>query len=215
VSLLRGFVSVGFVVFAFVLIGVWLGTESRLFAQHNPSTALAGAWTINEEASDHPDQSSIDRTSDNEGRGRQRGGGGFGRGGIGGRGGFGRGSGGGGAVDPEKMARMRDAMRDIMNPPAHLRIVQSGSLVIVTGPDGRTTRLAPDGKKIKDESTGVERHSKWEGEKLVSEISGAGPGKITETYWVDPEHHQLHRAVHVENTRRPLSASHVYDADAR
>ena len=213
-SLLRGVVSVGFVVFAFVLIGVWLGTESRLYAQHNPPTPLAGAWTINEEASDHPDQSSIDKTSDNEGRGHQHGGGGF-RGGMGGRGGFGGGPSGGGNPDPEKMARMRAAMRDIMNPPAHLTIVQSGSLVIVTGPDGRTTRLAPDGKKIKDESTGVERLSKWEGEKLVSEISGAGPGRITETYWVDPEHRQLHCAVHVENTRHPLSASHVYDADAR
>ena len=77
---------------------------------------------------------------------------------------------------------MRDVMRDIMSPPDHLTIVQAGTMIIITGADGRTTRLSPDGKKIKDESTKIERKTVWTDGKLVSEISGLGQGKVTETY---------------------------------
>ena len=45
---------------------------------------------------------------------------------------------------------------------------------MLTGADGRTTRLSPDGKKIKDENTKIERKTKWDGGKLVSEINGLG-----------------------------------------
>jgi hypothetical protein len=107
---------------------------------------------------------------------------------------------------------MRDAMREIMNPPVHLIIVQTETMIIVTGPDGRTTRLSPDGKKVKDESTKTERKTKWDGLKLVSEISGLGPRKITETYSVDPERRQLHVDVQVE--QRPDTIHRVYDADS-
>ena len=70
---------------------------------------------------------------------------------------------------------MRDAMRDVTEPSERLTIVQTDSMVLITGADGRTTRLSADGKKIKDENTGVERKTKWDGGKLVSEISGLGP----------------------------------------
>ena len=60
-----------------------------------------------------------------------------------------------------------------MEAPERLTIVRTESLVIVTTGDGRTTRLSPDGKKIKDDSTGIERKSKWDGNKLVTEITGA------------------------------------------
>ena len=72
-------------------------------------------------------------------RRRRGGGGGFGGGGFGGGG---RGGGQGTpAGDPEETARRRNAMRDILNPPDRLTIVQTDSMVIITGPDGRTTRL--------------------------------------------------------------------------
>jgi hypothetical protein len=205
--------SVALIVSAVVLISVWLGTETRLHAQNKPSTALVGAWTLNDEASDHQGQSSNgdDKGSDT---GHQRGGGGFGRGRFGGGFGGPRAGSGGGNFDPEQMARIREAMRELMIPPKHLTIIQNGTTIVLTAPDGRTTRLSTDGKKVKDESTNIERRTKWEDDKLVSEISGLGSGKVTETYWVDSEHHQLHRQLHGENTRRPLSASYVYDADA-
>jgi hypothetical protein len=131
-------------------------------------------------------------------------------------GGMGRGGMGGGRGNPDDMARMRDAMRDVMNPPEHLTITQTETMVVITSQDGRTTRLSPDGKKIKDESTGIERKTKWDGAKLVSEISGLGPGKMTETYTVDEEHHRLHVAIQMEGGRaQPRTTNRLYDADAR
>ena len=86
---------------------------------------------------------------------------------------------------------MRDAMRDVTTPSDHLTITQSDTTIVLTGADGRTTRLSTDGKKIKDENTKVERKTKWDGGKLVSEISGLGNGKMTQTFTVDPDTKQL------------------------
>ena len=185
------------------------------------STALVGAWTLNKELSDSPpDGASGDREGGSPrganrggggGGGRRRGGGGFG----GGFGGGGRGGGGQGApaADPQEVARMRDAMRDLLNPPDRLTIVHTESMIIITGPDGRTTRLSADGKKIKDDSTKIERRTKWEGGKLISEIGGLPIGKITETWSVDSERHQLRVSLKNDDDRRPLMVTHVYDAD--
>ena len=118
--------------------------------------------------------------------------------------------------NPEDMARMRDAMRDLMNPSDHLTITQTDSMVVMTAADGRTTRLSPDGKKIKDENTGIERRTKWEGGKLVSVINGLGRGKMTQTFVADPEHHQLRITVQMEGGGRSGEArtiTHVYDRD--
>jgi hypothetical protein len=199
-------------------------------APQNPAAvtgSIAGAWTLNADLSDKPADRG-DRGERGDGDARGRGNGGFGRGG--GRGGYGgggyggRGMGRGGnnpgtGMNPEAMARMRDAMRDVTNPSDHLTIVQTDSMVVVTGADGRTMRLSPDGKKIKDENTGVERKTKWDGGKLVSEISGLGPGKMTQAFAVDPESHQLRVTVLMEGrggqSNQPRTITHVYDADAR
>jgi hypothetical protein len=120
---------------------------------------------------------------------------------------------------------MRDAMRDLTNPPSHLTIVETDSMVVLTSADGRTTRLAPDGKKVKDDNTGIERKTKWDGEKLVTEISGLGPmGKATQTIAADPENHQLRIVVQMEggggrqpagnsSSSRGRTVTHVYDDD--
>jgi hypothetical protein len=213
-STVRNLASVTVIVGMAVFIAAWLAVESR--AQAPEASALVGSWTLNRDASDQPGGS----RGDSDARGRR---GGFGGGGNGGgmrRGGY-RGGGGGGRGgamnrNPEEMARMRDALREVMNPPDHLTIVQTGTLMILTGSDGHTTRLATDGSKIKDESTKVERKTKWDGAKLVSEISGLGPGKVTQTFSVDPEHHQLRIAVQTEGGRQgqARTLTHVYDADA-
>jgi hypothetical protein len=178
--------------------------------------AIAGAWTLNKDQSDAPPRN--DRGSDDgraPGAGGGRGYGGGGRGGYGGR----RMGGGGGRMgnappaNPEETARKRDAMRDIMEPSDRLTIVQTDSMILITGADGHTTRLSTDGKKIKDENTGVERKTKWDGGKLVSEVSGLGPGKMTQTFAVDPESHQLRVSVQMEGgrSRQPRTVAHVYD----
>jgi len=214
---MRSVLSSSAVIATAALIAVGLSTESR--AQTVDHSALSGAWTLNKDLSDQP----TDRSGNGQnGQGGGRRGGGYGggggrRGGFGG-GGYGRGGGygGGGSMDPEAMARARDAMRDIINPPDHLTVTQTESMVVLTGADGRTTRLSPDGKKIKDENTNVERKTKWDGSKLVTEISGL-QGKITQTYSVDPENHQLRIVATLEgrNGQQPRTITHVYDADAR
>ena len=132
-------------------------------------------------------------------------------------------------MNPDDMARMRDAMRDLTSPPNHLTIVETDSMIVMTSADGRTTRLAPDGKKVKDDNTGIERKTKWDGEKLVTEISGLGPmGKATQTIAADPENHQLRIVLQMEGGRAvggpqaagnstagrgPRTITHVYDDD--
>jgi hypothetical protein len=217
----RTVVSAAAVVAATVLIGAsgwewgW-GSGSRVHAQ-TEAGSIVGAWTLNKDLSQTPQGQAQGDDGASRGGGGYPGGGGRRRGGGFGGGGFGSGGGGGGARgNPDDIARQRQALRDIMEAPERLTITQTESMVIMTTGDGRTTRLSTDGKKIKDDSTKLERKTKWDGGKLVSEIDGAGPGKITETYSIDPEHHQLGVAVHVENSRLPKGAGdlrRVYDAE--
>jgi len=197
-------------------------------APSTPSHAIVGAWTLNSDLSDQPvrgDQGDSDRGRRGDGGrgfggGGRRGGGGFGGGRAGGRGG---GMGRGASVNPEDMARMREAIRDLTDPSNHLTIVETESMIVITSADGRTTRLSPDGKKIKDDNTGIERKTKWEGDKLTIEIGGLGPaGKATQTFSADAESHQLRVVVHMEggrapgsggNGRGPRTITHVYDND--
>jgi len=207
---------------------VALSVAPAIRAQTAPPAkpSIAGAWTLNKDLSDAP----RDRGDQGDDRSRaRRGGGGYGRGGGGGYGrgggrggGMGRGGSGGGAtMDPEQMARMREAMRDLTEPSDHLTIVQTDSMVVITSADGRTTRLSPDGKKIKDDNTKIERRTKWDSGRLVSEISGLGPAKATQVFAVDPDSHQLRITVQIEGggarggQSQARSVTHVYDADQR
>ena len=219
VTVLGKVVSAGTVVLVTALIGVWLSAESRAQAPApDRANAIVGAWALNKDLSDRPPDREAGRDGDQgdrRGGEERRRGGGFGRGGGGfGGGGFGRGGPGAG-MSPEDMARMRDAMRDIMTAPDRLTIAQTETLIIITTGDGRTTRLSPDGKKIKEDSTRIERKTKWDGGKLVTEISGLGPGKMTETYSADSEHKQLHVTVQMEGPRQPMTMSRVYDAEGK
>jgi hypothetical protein len=204
------------------LVGIGLLASARTHAQ-SPSTdkthGIVGAWTLNKDLSDQPQDRGQQGDDNNGGRpdGGMRRGGGFGRGGRGGGfggGGFGGGGyGGNGArMSPEDMQRMRDARREIMNAPDRITIAQTESLILVTSGDGKVTRLSPDGKKIKDESTKIERKTKWDGDKLVSEITGIGPSKIAETYMADPEHKQLRVTLQMDTRGRPMTVNRVYDA---
>jgi hypothetical protein len=183
------------------------------------SAAIVGGWTLNRDLSDQPAEARPDaQPGDNTGGGRHGDGGRYGGGGGRHRGGgFGGGQRGGSAPNPEDMARTREAMRDLMTPPQHLIVADTGSMIVMTGPDGRALRLSPDGKKIKDDNTKVERKTKWDGDKLVSEINGVGPNKIVQTFSADPERHQLHVTVQIENNRtgQPRIMTQVYDADPK
>ena len=191
-----------------LLVATWLAVESQ--AQAADKVSLAGVWALNRELSDQPPARE---------RGDQRGRGERGRGFGGGRrgGGFGGGGGRGGdgrAGDPEEIARMREALRIILQPGDHLTITQSDSMILITDQDGYTTRLSADGKKIKDENTKIERKTRWEAGKLISEINGTGRGKITQTFSTDPDAHQLRIVIETEGGRdnQKRTLTHVYDS---
>jgi hypothetical protein len=179
-----------------------------------PPPSLVGAWTLNKDLSDKPPDrlGGEGREGGQRGAGGRGGGGGHRRGGGFGGGGFG-GGGAGQAKTPEDMVRMRNALRDELQAPEHLTITQAETTVIMTAGDGRTTRLSTNGKKIKDESTNVERKTTWAAGKLVSEITGLSRGKITETYSVDSERKQLHVTLQIENSERKATVNRVYAAD--
>jgi hypothetical protein len=220
-KMLRGVLALGSAAALVSFGGFALTAHGR--AQAVDHTALTGAWTLNTDQSDAPPSGANGEGGDqpNSGGARPNGGRRGMGGGMGGmrRGGGGAGGGGMGAsgMSADDRARMRDAMHDIMTAPAHITVTQTDTMVLVTSQDGRTTRLSPDGSKIKDDNTHIERKTKWDGAKLVSEINGLGPGKITETYEVEPEHHQLHVSVQMEggHGRQARTMNRVYDADPR
>jgi hypothetical protein len=185
-----------------------------------PSESIVGAWTLNKAASDLGAGNGEGREGGEDGRrGNGSGGGGRRRGGGGGGGFGGGGFGGSGLPSPppqnkEDAERMRDALRQEMQAADHMTVVASDTTVIITTPDGHTTRLSTDGKKIKDESTGIERKTKWDAGKLVSEVTGLGRGKITETYSVDTDVKQLRFKLDVDGPRK-LTQTRVYDLDAK
>jgi hypothetical protein len=219
VKVWRGIFSFSAAAVAVAHIGFWFAAESR--AQTPDRTSISGAWTLNTELSDKPPERGERGGREGDDGNHRGGGGGMGGGFGGGMRGMGRGGGsgaGGGRANPDDVARMRDAMRAVTTAPERLTITQTETMVLMTSQDGHTTRISPDGKKIKDENTGVERKSRWDGARLVSEISGLGPGKITETYWVDDDHHRLHVAVQMAGGRgqkEPVTTNRVYDAEAR
>ena len=196
-----------------IAAGLIVGVDAQT---QKANDAIIGAWTLNKNASELG-VAGEGRDGGEEGRrgdgsGRRRGGGG----GVGG--GFGRGGGGGfGNQTPqnqEAQQRMRDALRQEMQAPDHMTIVASDTTIIITTPDGHTTRLSTDGKKIKDDSTGIERKSKWDAGRLVSEINGLGRGKITETYSVEGDPKQLRVKLEVDGPRK-TTQTRVYDLDAK
>lgn len=105
-------------------------------------------------------------------------------------------------------------MRDLTTAPERLTIVQTDTTIIITTNDGRTTRLAPNGKSIKDANSRIERKTKWDSGKLVSEITGPAGNTATERYWVDAATHQLHVQLLIPNRGTdPLTLNRLYDAD--
>ena len=134
---------------AFVAASVFAPGGWHVHAQTQTDvSSILGAWTINKELSDL----GVAPAGRGEGSGGRSGGGGYGRGGGRG-GGFGGGFPGGGGrggqsggqspQEREDMERRLAALRDIVEAPEQLTIVQSNSMIIVTTGDGRTTGSRP------------------------------------------------------------------------
>ena len=219
-------------VFSAAILLMW---SSAIPAQTPPPAtghpSFQGAWVLNHDLSDKPaDQSG--QPGEEGGRGGGMGGGrgggmGGGRGGWGGRGGGmgggrggsggGRGGYGGGGQSQEERQKMRDMMQAIFQAPERLTIVGGDGGVLITDDQGQVQRLNPDGKKAKDTVNGqaINRTTKWDGDKLVTETDAGGSAKIVQTYTVAADAHQLTVASQMASSRSggrtPREIKRVYD----
>lgn len=138
---------------------------------------------------------------------------------MGGRGGGGGRGGPGGGPDQEAMQRMRDVMRELMQPAAMLVIVQREDSVSFTDEQGRVRKFVANGKDEKHQldAATIETKSRWKDGALVIEWeTGRGP-TVVRTYRVDPAVNQLVIETTMKGGRgqgggdRP-PIRHVYDA---
>ena len=148
-------------------------------------TSLEGVWVLNADLSDEP-RARLEGVGDDRGQGRGRG--------AAGR----RGSRPGGRV-----ARLRqevqEAVRDLMTAPRRMTIVMIENEIVATYDDGRVIRLVSDDqahKGIAGTSMQVTRKTRWENERLITDISldSRIEVRLEQTYEVrltDPEGKQL------------------------
>jgi hypothetical protein len=141
------------------------------------------------------------------------GGGGFGGGGGGGFGGGGRRSGGGGGGSSSGSTRDPQGARALLfTAPKELTVTQTATEVAILDQDGLMRALHPDGKGYKSDTGEEEIKTKWESDHLVVETKAKGGTKLTETYGLDAQKHQMTIVLNSEGGSRPaLSVRRVYD----
>ncbi len=159
--------------------------SSDVAQPESSAASLEGIWMLNTDLSDEP-RARLEGVGDDRGQGRGRG--------AAGR----RGSRPGGRV-----ARLRqevqEAVRDLMTAPRRMTIVMIENEIVATYDDGRVIRLVSDDqahKGIAGTSMQVTRRTRWENEKLVTDISldSRIEVRLEQTYEVrltDPEGKQL------------------------
>jgi hypothetical protein len=183
--------------------------------------SLGGLWQLNRDLSAPAGGAGGEMGAPGGGgRGGRGGGGGMGGPGGGmGRGGGGRGGPGGGPPNQEDMQRMRDVMRELMQPAARLTIVQREDTISFTDDQGRVRKFVANGKDEKHQldAATIETKSRWKDGTLVIEWeTGRGP-TVIRSYRVDPSVNQLVIETTMKGGRGPGSGdrppvTHVYDA---
>ncbi len=106
--------------------------------------------------------------------------------------------------NPEDMAKMRDAMRFVMEAPEGMIVTRKDDELVFTADNGDITRMLVTGKKMKTMAGGVEHDAKAvykDGALLVE--STFGPMKVVDTYRVTPDGKQLERVTKIDGDRGP------------
>ena len=171
--------------------------SSDVAQPESSAASLEGIWMLNTDLSDEP-RARLEGVGDDRGQGRGRG-----AAGRRGSGPGGRGRAGGRPPTREELARLRqgiqEAVRDLMTAPRRMTIVMIENEIVATYDDGRVIRLVSDDqahKGIAGTSMQVTRRTRWENEKLVTDISldSRIEVRLEQTYEVrltDPEGKQL------------------------
>ncbi len=170
---------------------------------------LTGRWQLNADLSDKPPQpgEAGDPGAGREGGGRRPGGGVRYPGGVGGGGMHGGGMRGGGSEgrrpNPEDMAKMRDAMRVMLDAPAEIVITRKQDEFVFTATGtGDVTRILVTGKKMKTTAGGAEHRVKAGYKEGALQIeSSFGRLKVVDTWRVSADRRQLERVTTIEGGR--------------
>ncbi len=119
--------------------------------------------------------------------------------------------------DPAAVAPQQQQLTTLTTAPQRLTIVQNDAAIVITTDDGRTMRLAPTGKSIKEPNGRGERKTKWDSGKLVTEMTGPNGNTITERYWLEPATNQLHEQMTIPGGRggaAPIILNRFYTTDS-
>ncbi len=136
-----------------VAVGLgWAGPAGAAGGVQDDELVLAGTWVLNDELSDE----APGRDGERRGRGRR---------GFGGRGGA--------RPDPEQIARIQEAVRELVRAARRVTIAGDAGEVVLTYGDGREVRLLADGREhegVAGSGTQVTRTAQWNGENLETAV---------------------------------------------
>ena len=218
----------------FVVAVAYAARQSAEQSKSSPSSsqaqpgepALNGTWKLNRDESDDTREKLRSAMQDRDQNGPMGGHGGMGGGRMGipgiGVGGMGRpggpgGPGGGmgrgqGAGSEDQRARLRD----LVEAPDQLNIVQKGPEIDMTDTQSHVRSLFTDGRKIekpKKDSNRTEVKANWNHETLVTEEKGPNGEKISHSYEVVGEGKQLADTLMLESKKlnAPIIVRSVYD----
>ncbi len=171
-----------------------------------PNTTLTGSWKLNTDDSDDG------RKKMQQSRGGHSGhpsGGGYPGGNVGG--GIHGGGGGGGQPSDED----REKMHELLEPSDRLSIVKKDTELDVTDAEERKLIFFTDGRKVekgKDDSY-QQIPADWKGGDLVSKEKGLRGGKLSRTFELGPEGHQLYETIRMNSMRSnsTIVIRYVYD----
>ena len=177
---------------------------------------LSGVWLLNWELSDDPNEQTPSAVGDGGRRGSRPGGGFRGPGGYGGRGGWSGRPSDGNPPDPERMARAREAIADLLTAPRQMTIEQNAREIRFAYDDGRYVRIVPDNKEHAGiaGTTEVIRKAGWKNGVLVVEVRPDSGPKVIHELELRLEGEQLVVTTTIEprGSQDEIRLRRVYDA---
>jgi hypothetical protein len=171
-----------------------------------PNTTLTGKWKLNADDSDDGEKKMQQSHSGHGGQGGHGGGGGY----PGGGGMHGGGYGGGHESDEG-----RAEMRELLNPSDTLNLVKKDNELDVTDADNHKLIFYTDNRKVeKSKDTSLQQlPADWKNGDLVSKEKSPRGGKLSRTFELGEEGHQLYETLRIESSRSNTTVviRYVYD----
>jgi hypothetical protein len=181
-----------------------------------PRKNILGAWRFNKDESDDPRQKVKDTSQDpNSGHG----GGGYGGPRIGFPGSGGPMGGGPYGGPPRSQSDDSARLGDLVNPAREIQVLRHNEgdpeVEMIDDRDRRYI-FYTDGRKIeKQKEPGLQQISaRWDGNRLITDETAAHNGKLSRTFEVSSDGHQLLESIRVTDSKgnHPMTINYTYDA---